>query len=156
MNTKHWVWPSEAIVAAVIVAVIMFLASVSFSSCQQGRVKTASTTIAKKVASTTTTTTVEPITDWLDLHTLNENIIIYRDSYAEVDRLNKELDPILAKERDDRSDKEATDAALLKSLLQSERSNLNTAVDSYNPVARKYTKAELNAHEFSAELKKVK
>ena len=150
---KHRLYPT-AVIIAVIIAAIFYTAH--WLVVKPVSEQVAKATVVKVKVAQATTTTVEPITDWLDLSILNEQIIIYRDAHAEIESLTKDLAPILDKKREDLGDKEAVRRSILSTMRQAERKDLNTAADLYNPVARKYSKAQLEAHEFSVELRKVR
>ena len=143
MNTKHWVWPSEAIVAAVIVAALMFLASVSFSSCEKGKAESASTTVAKKVAAVTTTKPVSVIPQE-DRTTLNKAYEKYKAAMKLVQKCDREI-PALDK-------KPVTKLGTLEKYAYKEASEMRVdakadmrdAACDYNLVAEKYTKEQLD------------
>lgn len=137
------VWPSAAI-AAVIIAVIMFLASVSFTSCEQGKAETASTTVAKKVAATTTAKPV-PTIPQEDRMTLNYAFEKYRASLATVKRCNRELTTTNDKPMSTWTVDESSSNDTLVRARTLALSNMRDAACDYNLVAKKYTKEQLDA-----------
>ena len=142
MNTKHWVWPSDVIVAAVIFAVIMFLASVSFSSCEKGKAESVPTTVAKKVASTTTKPV--QVIPQEDRTTLNKAYEKYKVAVKLVKKCDREI-PALEKKPVTKLDalekyayKDASD------MLAGAKADMRDAACDYNLVAEKYTNEQLD------------